>query len=92
MSWDDRPPIPEAKRRVVLNIPRDIHWKLKDLWFDYKESGMAPRRERFAQWLVRWMKDWIKRDDLRLKRRRMKYNRMRDEALAEDSRREAERE
>ena len=53
---------------------------------------MAPRRERFAQWLVRWMKDWIKRDDLRLKRRQMKYNRMRDEALAEDARREAGRE
>ena len=39
MSWDDRPPIPEAKRRVVFNIPRDIHWKLKDLWFDYRNPA-----------------------------------------------------
>jgi hypothetical protein len=92
MSWDDMPPIPERKRRVVLNIPRDLHMDLRDMWCEYKATGMASSKERFPEWLLRWIKAWIKRDELRLKRRRMRYNRMRDEALEEDARREAERE
>lgn len=82
----------QRARRVVINIPRDLHSDLHSLWLLYREWDLARPRETFAQWLVRLLHDWRKRDQRRLHRWRRKLERQREEeAYAEDARREVER-
>ena len=75
------------KRRVVLHIPQDLRMDLSDLRARADSLGYSFGGETFAHWLIRFLREWCRRERRRLARLEKKMiRRIEAEAYEHDRR------
>jgi hypothetical protein len=75
------------RRRVVLHIPQDLRWDLIELRERADDLGFSLSGETFAHWLIRFLREWCRRERKRLARMEAKMIRRVETEAYEDDRR-----